>query len=138
MIQKTVWMLLFLPCIVFAHSGRSQGIKLEKELWAGTQAKDIKGAKETLTNGFQLLSNAGLFDKAQTLHLIKDHLTILSYSLSDFVVTKSKDILIVTYTAQVRELYQGHIIGGSAPRITLWHEDDETLAAHATSSQAPV
>lgn len=138
MFKKLLFIALLLPTIVFAHSYREKGIELTRTLWRDLKTNNVSHAKKYVSYKYQALEPGGHSNRSQLLAEIKGA-DLASYSLSDFIVTKSENLLVVTYTATILETFQGHTISGTAPRMTIWQNDNDhwKLIGHDSLAQPP-
>lgn len=135
MIKKLVLLALLLPTCIFADSAREKGIKLTKQYWKEFKENDVSYMRKTLTSGFQGLRSFGATNKQQEIEIVKTT-NIESYSLSHFIVTISKNILIVTYSANSTAIINGQRISGTAPRMNIWQKQGHHWKLAAFSSLA--
>ena len=93
---------------------------MERQIWADMKAKNLAAVEAKLAPGFQSVHPDGARDRAREIALIKG-LNIGPYTLKDFKVTKSGDLLIVTYSITVAETVDGKKLPARpAMRQSVW------------------
>src|SRR6266550_4805812 len=96
------------------------GEKMERQIWADMKAKNLAAVEAKIAPGFQSVHPDGARDRAGEIALIKG-LNVGPYTLKDFKVTKSGDLLIVTYSITVAETVDGKKLPARpAMRQSVW------------------
>lgn len=113
--------IMLLPALMFADSNQEKGIELTKIFWRDAKSNNVRHVKKYIIHNFQGVNFSRVFNKDQKLAECQDS-TITFYTLSNFVVTRSENVLMVTYMADFSETYQGITLSGSAPRMTTWQK----------------
>lgn len=114
--------LMALLCAGPALAGAGQDMKPEafvQQLWKLMRANDTAALDEVMSPAFQSVHADGARDKAQQLKLLAG-LDMGPYELSDFQVTTSGDVAVVTYKVSVVEtLPEGRTCKKPAMRLTI-------------------
>lgn len=131
MLKNFLFVLMFLPALVFADS--SKGEKLLNRFWSDMKAGKVEKIKGYTSEKFQSVHYDGARNRHQELDLIANlHLT--SYILSQIKITQPEnDTYTITYFAQVTETIGGQPVTSNTPRMTTFQKihDNWKLISHA-------
>jgi hypothetical protein len=95
-------------------------IAKEKEAWDAIKRKDADAFAALLADDFTYVAFTGVYDKAQTVQIVKDF-EITDLAFSDIKVVKAdKDAAVVTYTLDVKGTYKGKLIASPARHSSAW------------------
>ena len=100
------------------------GEKLIRDLWAAIKAQNWSEVESRITKGFQSVHQDGCRHRQQEINLIRN-INLGDYELSDFQVTRSGDILIISYKVSVQETIEGKQFSKkTAARLSVMQEID--------------
>ena len=119
MVKKFLFLILFLPVFVFADG--SKGEKLLDRLWKDMKEGNVKAIKKYTSFDFQSVHYDGARDRHGELQLIAN-LHLQAYSLTSIKVTEEKNVLIITYLAQVQEMINGQPVTSTSPRLSAFEK----------------
>ena len=117
----------------------SQGEVLEKQMWQYIKEKKWDDLEKHLASCFQAGLNEGARSKEQYITRAKV-LNISEYTLSNFHVTQSPGLFVVSYDLQTSETIEGNRISSKAPRLSVWQNNNGIWqwVAHAVLIPMPV
>lgn len=124
---------LLFPFGAMAGETPKDGEALVRHLWMAIKAVDVKTLDSLMAPGFQSVHEDGARDRAGQLELIKG-LKIEDYQLSEFKVTQSGEVMIVTYQVVTSETIDGkRLAKAPAMRMSVFVQLDGAWrwAAHA-------
>lgn len=113
---------------------QSIGEKLVMELYADIKTHNWDRLENMIHPAFQSVHEDGARNKDEEMQLLKG-LHLGEYTLSDFNITMSESILIVSYTVTAQELIDGKLtLPHSSYRLSVFHKMDERWkwVAHAS------
>jgi Mg2+/Co2+ transporter CorB len=113
---------------------QSIGEKLVRELFADIKAHNWDKLENMIHPAFQSVHKDGARNKDEEMRLLKG-LDLGEYTLSDFKITMSESIMIVSYGATAQELIDGKsTLAQSSHRLSVFHKTDEgwKWVAHAS------
>ena len=100
------------------------GEKLIRDLWAAIKAQNWTEVESKIAGGFQSVHQDGCRNRQQEINLIRN-INLGDYELSDFQVTRSGDILIISYKVSVQETIEGNQLAKkTAVRLSVMQEID--------------
>jgi hypothetical protein len=95
-------------------------IAKEKEAWDAVKRKDSDAFAALLADDFTYVAFTGIYDKPQTVQIVKDF-EITDLSFSDFKVVKAdKDAAVVTYTLDIKGTYKEKPFVSPARHSSAW------------------
>ncbi|MDP9268501.1 MAG: nuclear transport factor 2 family protein [Acidobacteriota bacterium] len=104
-------------------SGAATAEKLERQMFDWMVAKDWASLGAHIAPHFQSLHSDGARDRAGELELIKNLHMTKAPTFTDFKVTRSGDLLIITYRAASDEVIDGKSQAGKAnPHMSVWQK----------------
>ncbi|MCF7791765.1 MAG: nuclear transport factor 2 family protein [Victivallales bacterium] len=121
---------VFLPlCLTFAGkdtvikaNDTVKGIELVKTIWNEMKNGNVKKLSKIISTDFQSIHQDGARNKKQELELIKN-LNLKYYTLKNFSVTKSNDIIMVIYDVEVFETINGEELKEvTSPRMSIFQK----------------
>lgn len=109
-------------------SGKEQtsgeGERLEREMWEDMKSFNLQALESKIAPEFQSIHPDGSRNKTGELELIKN-LNLRHFSLSNFKITESGDMLIVTYLVSAPEtIDERRLSSKPAPRMSIWKKKD--------------
>lgn len=113
---------------------QSIGEKLVRELFADIKAHNWDKLENMIHPAFQSVHKDRARNKDEEMRLLKG-LDLGEYTLSDFNITMSESIMIVSYGATAQELIDGKsTLAQSSHRLSVFHKTDEgwKWVAHAS------
>ncbi len=116
----------------------TMGKDLVETVWKYMKQGDIDQLKTIMADDFQSLHQDGSRDKNEELELISG-LDLGEYKLTDFVVTRNGNTLVVTYFVSVEETIEGERMDSKpAPRMSTFVKlgEDWKWVAHANLKTA--
>jgi hypothetical protein len=119
MLRKFLLIILFLP--VFAFADGSKGEKLLNHLWKDMKEGNVRSIKKYTSPEFQSVHYDGARDRSEELQLIAN-LHLQSYSLTSIKITEERNVLIITYLAQVQEMINGQPVASTSPRLSAFEK----------------
>ena len=119
MLKNILFILLFVPAVIFAKS--TTGEKLLNRLWSDMKNGNVECIKKYTSPKFQSVHYDGARTRCQELTLIANlHMT--SYVLSEVKITKTEDLLIISYFANVTETINSVPSTTNTPRLTVFQK----------------
>jgi len=104
----------------FKDPGMVDAKKLEKKLWSEVKKQNWQAVDQLVSPAFQGAYVGGVNDtKSDEISMLKK-IDLGKYHLSDFNVTKTGDIQIVTYKAKSEETINNQRIISTTPRVSVW------------------
>ena len=101
-------------------------IKLENEMWGYARDKKWSELKAGLSTAYQSVNEDGAVGLEAALEAL-GKMNLSDFVLSDFKVTRSGPVVIVSYYAQVAETIDGkRIQKDKAPRMSVWLMTDDS------------
>jgi hypothetical protein len=105
-------------------SDNTLGQEQVEKLWAGFAKPDLNALDQFVAPGFQSLHEDGARDWVDERKLIAE-LKLTPYVLSDYKVTRSGDVLVVTYECKVGEtIAAARLATVSTPRLDVFQQTD--------------
>jgi hypothetical protein len=120
MVRNFLFILLFLPALIFADSSKEGG-KLLNRVWRDMKEGRVDAIKKYTSPKFQSVHYDGARNRSQELNLIAQ-LNMTSYSLTHVKVTEEHNVLIISYFAQVTETINDIVVTSNTPRLTVFEK----------------
>jgi hypothetical protein len=103
----------------------SIGEKLVTELFTAMKAKNWDKIENMIHPAFQSVHHDGARNKSQEIQLLK-RLSLGSYQLSNFKITMSDTLLVVSYIVSAEELIDGKpTLSEPTCRLSVFHKTDD-------------
>lgn len=121
MLKKILFAFLFLP--IFAFADGSRGEKLLNHLWNDMKEGNVEKIKKYTSEDFQSVHFDGARDREQELVLIAN-LHMQAYSLTNVKITKERNLLIISYYAEVQTSINKtpYLEFSPTPRLTIFEK----------------
>lgn len=101
------------------------GEKLERDMWADIERQNWGAMEGRIAEGFQSVHQDGARGKAEEMRLLRN-LHLGEYTLSDFKVTRTGPVMVVTYFVSVEEQIKGKVLPTQpAARQSVWLQTDQ-------------
>lgn len=101
---------------------KDKGEVLVRTLWKNMKQGNIKQINESTSPSFQSLHQDGVRDRQEEIVLISK-LNLGEYKLSNFTITHSSNLIIVSYTVTVDEtIDEKRLKGESTPRTSIFQK----------------
>jgi hypothetical protein len=120
---KKVLVVLSMSLQISLFADMTQGEMLERQLWEDIAAGKWDTVKNQLAPGFQLINNMGAHDKSE-LDAIIGQFKAANLSFSDFKVTESQNVLIITYILQSKITMGEKCLISKDTRLSVWQKND--------------
>lgn len=96
------------------------GEQLERDFFEDIQLQNFEAVEAKIAFGFQSLHQDGARNREEEIALIKG-LMLGKVTLTDFIVTRNGDTIVVTYMGSVEETIDGQIVTTQpVPRMSVW------------------
>ena len=133
---------LITPPLVLAQqkeSAQVQGEKLTRLWWENMQSKNINAVEKVISPSFQSIGSSGIVGREKFISIVKN-LTLGKYTLSDFKVLQSDNVLVISYVTSVaNEAVYGVEQSNKPPgRLDVWQNNSSgwQIVSHADISPA--
>jgi len=133
---------LITPPLVLAQqkeSAQVQGEKLTRLWWENMQSKNINAVEKVISPSFQSIGSSGIVGREKFISIIKN-LTLGKYTLSDFKVLQSDNVLVISYVTSIaNEAVYGVEQSNKPPgRLDVWQNNSSgwQIVSHADISPA--
>ncbi len=108
-----------------AAADQSLGERLERDMWGDIQGQNWDTIEGRIAEGFQSVHQDGARGKAEEMRLLRN-LHLGEYTLSDFKVTGTGPVMVVTYFVSVEEQIDGKVLPTQpAARQSVWLQTDQ-------------
>jgi len=108
-------------------------VKLENQMWTYARDKKWSELKAGLSTAYQSINEHGSIELKAALEALGE-MNLSDFVLSDFKITRSGPVVVVSYYAQVAETIDGkRFQRDRAPRMSIWLQTDQgwVTIAHA-------
>jgi len=133
---------LITPPLVLAQqkeSAQVQGEKLTRLWWENMQSKNINAVEKVISPSFQSIGSSGIVGREKFISIVKN-LTLGKYTLSDFKVLQSDNVLVISYVTSIaNEAVYGVEQSNKPPgRLDVWQNNSSgwQIVSHADISPA--
>jgi len=133
---------LMCSSLVFAQqkeSAQMQGEKLTRLWWENMQSKNINAVEKAISPSFQSIGSSGIVGRDKFISIVKN-LTLGKYTLSEFKVLQSDNVLVISYiTTIANEAVYGVEQSNKPPgRLDVWQNTSLgwQIVSHADISPA--
>jgi hypothetical protein len=134
---KTILLVLALSTQLVLFADTSEGETLEKKMWEYIQKKNWNEFEKNIATYFQGADFNGVFNKEQYISQVKVA-NIGDYKLSNFKVTESPGVVVVSYDIAVSEVIGGKSISSKASRLSVWQKNGNNWLWIAHAALIPV
>ena len=121
------------------ESAQIQGEKLTRLWWENMQSKNINAVEKAISPSFQSIGSSGIVGREKFISIVKN-LTLGKYTLSEFKVLQSDNILVISYiTTIANEAVYGVEQSNKPPgRLDVWQNNSSgwQIVSHADISPA--
>jgi hypothetical protein len=131
---------LITPPLVLAQqkeSAQVQGEKLTRLWWENMQSKNINAVEKVISPSFQSIGSSGIVGREKFISIVKN-LTLGKYTLSDFKVLQSDNVLVISYVTSIaNEAVYGVEQSNKPPgRLDVWQNNSSgwQIVSHADIS----
>jgi hypothetical protein len=133
---------LITPPLVLAQqkeSAQVQGEKLTRLWWENMQSKNINAVEKVISPSFQSIGSSGIVGREKFISIVKN-LTLGKYTLSDFKVLQSDNVLVISYVTSIANEAVYGVEQSSKPpgRLDVWQNNSSgwQIVSHADISPA--
>jgi hypothetical protein len=77
-----------------------QGEKLTRLWWENMQSKNISAVEKAISPSFQSIGSSGIVGRDKFISIVKN-LTLGKYTLSEFKVLQSDNVLVISYVTAI-------------------------------------
>ena len=131
---------LITPPLVLAQqkeSAQVQGEKLTRLWWENMQSKNINAVEKVISPSFQSIGSSGIVGREKFISIVKN-LTLGKYTLSDFKVLQSDNVLVISYVTSIANEAVYGVEQSSKPpgRLDVWQNNSSgwQIVSHADIS----
>jgi hypothetical protein len=133
---------LITPPLILAQqkeSAQVQGEKLTRLWWDNMQSKNINAVEKVISPSFQSIGSSGIVGREKFISIV-NNLTLGKYTLSDFKVLQSDNVLVISYVTSIaNEAVYGVEQSNKPPgRLDVWQNNSSgwQIVSHADISPA--
>lgn len=121
------------------ESAQIQGEKLTRLWWENMQSKNINAVEKVISPSFQSIGSSGIVGREKFISIVKN-LTLGKYTLSDFKVLQSDNVLVISYVTSIANEAVYGVEQSSKPpgRLDVWQNNSSgwQIVSHADISPA--